>query len=137
MLVVFSMQFQFYVITVGTWFVFMVLAIVNAVVRNSVYRPVVGELVAHQISTVVFIGLILITTFLVFRFSRFELSDSEALLMGGLWLTGTILFEFVAGYFVFGNSWEHLFADYNLLKGRVWSLVLVTTFFAPFIVNKF
>jgi len=114
----------------------MVLAIVNAIVRNLVYRPYFGDLVAHQISTFVFIGLILLTTFLVFSISKIELSDSGALLMGGIWLVATILFEFVVGHFVFGNSWDQLLADYNIFVGRIWVLVLISTFVAPYFIHK-
>ncbi|MGQ9625254.1 MAG: hypothetical protein ACUVT9_07815 [Candidatus Bathycorpusculaceae bacterium] len=46
------------------------------------------------------------------------------------------MFEFIAGHYVFGNSWEKLLADYNLLEGRLWSLVLLTILIAPYIANK-
>ena len=35
------------------------------------------------------------------------------------------------------DPWDRLIGDYNILKGRIWSLVLLTTFFAPYITNKF
>ncbi|MHA1192365.1 MAG: hypothetical protein ACTSP9_08720 [Promethearchaeota archaeon] len=114
----------------------MILAIINAGIRNGVYKPLVGDLTAHQISTIIFIIIILVVTYLILRFSNFQLSDSEALLIGTTWLILTILFEFIAGHYAFENSWEKLFADYNILKGRIWSFVLVTTFFAPYITNK-
>ena len=115
--------------TLGTWFLFMILAIINAGIRNEVYKPAVGDLTAHQISTMTFIFLILVTTFLILRLSKMSLSDFESLMVGTTWLISTIIFEFIAGHYVFGNSWEKLFADYNILAGRIWSLVLITTFF--------
>ena len=124
-------------ITIGTWFLFMILAIINAGVRNGLYKPIVGDLAAHQISTVIFVILIIIVTYIIFRFSNIELNDSDALLIGAIWLISTIAFEFIAGHFLFGNTWEKLFADYNLLNGRIWSLVLITTFLAPYAVNKY
>ena len=48
----------FFVVTFGMWLVFVVIAIINAAVRNKVYKPVVGDLAAHQISTVIFVSLI-------------------------------------------------------------------------------
>ncbi|MDI9646717.1 MAG: hypothetical protein QFX40_08545 [Archaeoglobales archaeon] len=56
--------------------------------------------------------------------------------MGITWLIATLVFEFVAGYYVFGNPLERLFADYNLLEGRMWILVLITILVAPYIANK-
>lgn len=130
------MNSKFYIVMIGAWFVFMIIAIINAGIRNDVYKPVVGDLIAHQISTIIFITLILLTTYFILRFSDLKLNNSEAIIMGTIWLVLTIAFEFIAGHYIFGNSWEKLFADYNILKGRVWSLVLVTTFFAPYITNK-
>lgn len=48
----------------------------------------------------------------------------------------TVVFEFGAGHYIFGHSWEKLFADYNFVRGRIWALVLVTTFFAPILVER-
>ena len=100
------------------------------------YKPAVGDLAAHQISSVIFIAVILSVTFAILKFSHLELSDFEALLMGAIWFCLTITFEFAAGHYVFGNPWEKLLADYNILEGRIWSLVLLTILLAPYITNK-
>ena len=42
----------------------------------------------------------------------------------------------LAGHYVFGNSWYKLFADYNILKVRIWSLVLLTILLAPYISKR-
>ncbi|HII01788.1 TPA: hypothetical protein HA351_09125 [Methanosarcinaceae archaeon] len=34
-------------------------------------------------------------------------------------------------------GWDRLLADYNILKGRVWILVLLTTFLAPWLVGTY
>ena len=47
----------------------------------------------------------------------------------------TLAFEFLAGHFLFRNTWERLLADYNLAQGRVWILVLVTTLVTPVLVH--
>jgi len=130
------MNSKLILVIIGTWFLFMFLAIINAGVRNGVLKPRFGEIVAHQISTLLFIVLLLVVTYLVFRFSTIEVSDTGSFLIGVIWLISTIIFEFIAGHYVFGNSWEKLFADYNLLQGRIWSLVLVTILFAPYISNR-
>jgi hypothetical protein len=130
------MDKKFIIVMIGTWLLFMVLAIINAGIRNAVYKPVIGDLRAHQLSTIIFIVLILIVTYLVLRFSNIQLSDKDAIILGSIWLLLTICFEFLAGHFAFGNSWEKLVADYNILKGRIWSLVLITIFFAPYLTKK-
>ena len=130
------MNLKFVYVLVGTWFLFMVFAIINAGLRNGVYKPVVGEQAAHQISTIVFMTIILVINYIVLRFSNLNLSNRDAFFMGSIWLILTIAFEFLAGHYAFGNSWDHLLADYNILKGRIWSLVLVTIFFSPYLTSK-
>ena len=130
------MNSKFYVVTIGTWFLFMILAIINAGIRNGFYKPIIGDLRAHQLSTIIFIAMIIIVTYLILRFSNLKLTDKESFIIGTVWLLLTICFEFLAGHYAFGNSWEKLLADYNILEGRIWSLVLVTTFLAPYLTNK-
>jgi len=129
------MEMKIIAVTLGTWFLFMILAIINAGIRNGVYKPIVGDLTAHQISTLIFVIVIFVVTYLILRFSDLNLSDSQALLMGTIWLILTIGFEFIAGHYAFGNSWEKLLADYNILNGRIWSLVLLIEFIAPLLSN--
>ena len=113
----------------------MVLAIINGTVRNKVYKPVVGDLTAHQISTAIFVTLIFVVTYLILQVTCLVLTDFSAIVMGAIWVTTTVLFEFVAGHYVFKNPWEKLVADYNLFKGRVWLLVLFASFLAPYLLN--
>jgi hypothetical protein len=70
------------------------------------------------------------------KIGNLTLSDVESLYMGAIWLVSTILFEFIAGHYVFGNPWERLVTDYNLLQGRVWSLVPLVILVAPYIMNR-
>lgn len=127
---------KFLLATIGIWFLFMALAIINAAIRNEVYKPLVGDLAAHQISSVIFIVAILIVTYAILKFAKIELTDYDAFLMGAIWLISTILFEFLAGYYIFRNPWEKLLADYNLFEGKIWCLVLLTILLAPFVANR-
>jgi hypothetical protein len=130
------MDSKLIILTIGTWFLFMICAIINAIIRNEIYKPLIGDLRAHQLSTIIFIATILIITYFVFRYSQIELTTQQIYIIGTIWLLATICFEFLAGHYVFGNSWDKLLADYNILKGRIWSFVLITILFAPYISNK-
>lgn len=130
------MESKYIIVMIGTWFLFMILAIINAIIRNEGYKPLIGDLRAHQLSTFTFIILIFVVTYFVLKFSNLQISDKEAILLGFLWLMMTITFEFIAGHFIFGNPWEKLIADYNILQGRIWILVLFTILFSPYITNK-
>lgn len=130
------MESKFLIITFGTWFLFMVLAIINAIIREAVYTSFLDELRAHQLSTFTLMTLFFIGTILILRFSGLNLTGQQAILMGSIWVIMTICFEFLAGHYAFGNSWDHLIADYNILKGRIWMFIPITTFVSPYLANK-
>ena len=48
-----------------------------------------------------------------------------------IWLVLTLGFEFIAGHYAFGHSWERLLADYDVCSGRVWLFVPIATLLAP------
>ena len=112
------------------WLVLMVLAIANGIFRNSVITPRLGEQVGHVISTVVLCLILLCVSLLTIRWIGPH-TTRDALLIGAFWVVLTLAFEFLAGHYAFGHSWEKLLADYNVGKGRVWLLVPITTLIAP------
>lgn len=111
------------------------IAIVNAVIRELVYAPHVSELTAHQASSATLVALFAAYTWLIDRRLRLE-SGGQALTVGAVWLVLTPLFEFTFGHYVMGNPWSVLLGDYNLLEGRVWSLVLISSALLPYIVFR-
>jgi len=130
---VIKMNTRIFLYAFGIWFIFVVAGILNGVFRESFITPRVGEHAGHVISTIILICVILIVTYLFINNLKVNYTMTDLLLIGAFWLILTILFEFGFGHYVIGHSWSRLFADYNILKGRVWSLVLLTTFIAPFL----
>ena len=114
----------------AVWFILMALAIVNGVFRNSVITPRLGEHAGHVVSTTVLCLVIVIVAMLTIRWMG-PGTNRDALFLGLFWMALTVGFEFLAGHYAFGHSWEKLLADYNVSRGRVWLLVLVVTLFAP------
>ena len=109
-----------------------ILAIMNGAVREKIYGPHMRELSAHQLSTV--IGLIIFGLYIWTLTGIYRIgSSSQAFMIGGMWLIMTILFEFIFGHYIMRHSWIKLFHDYNLLKGRVWLLVLIWTAVGPYV----
>ncbi len=114
------------------WFVMLLVSIANGGVRDLTYGRHVKELAAHQISTltsVVLLGIV------IWAFVRLypPASGRQALAIGVSWMALTIAFEFVFFHFVGGHSWSELFANYNILKGRVWVLVVAWLAVAPYV----
>ena len=50
-----------YAYAAAVWFVLLILAILNGIVREKVYQPRLGEQTGHVISTAVFSGIVWIT----------------------------------------------------------------------------
>jgi hypothetical protein len=121
--------------SVAIWFVLVVLAIANGATRNALITPRFGEQAGHVASTIILCALIFLVTLISIGWTGPENARS-ALLIGVLWVVLTVAFEFIAGHYVFGNPWEKLLADYNILRGRVWLLVLVATFLSPVLAAK-
>lgn len=109
----------------------LVLAIINAGVREMVYEPRLGDAAGHAVSSIVAIAYTLAIAYWFVGHVRMGVTRADLLLVGGLWLTLTIAFEFGFGHYVMGRPWSYLLADYNVLKGRLWSFVLLTMFTAP------
>ncbi len=126
-------SFQTIAIYGAAWFPMVFIAIANGIIRETAYAKFMSELSAHQLSSVTAITLFTFYTF--FCQNLFPLhSSKEAILIGLMWLIMTIAFEFVFGHFIMKNSWVKLFSDYNILKGKIWILVLLALATLPFIV---
>jgi hypothetical protein len=108
-----------------------ILAIINGIIRNSFYSRQLGELLAHQVSTIVFCVTIIAFSYLFFKYSGVTGTKKDYLHIGLMWLFLTVAFEFLFGHFIAGHTWNHLLADYNVFKGRIWILVLIVTATAP------
>jgi hypothetical protein len=115
------------------WLVLVILGISNGVIREKTYGRYLTELQAHQLSTVTGIIAMTVAVWLLALFIR-PRSLEMAIIIGVIWLSLTVAFEFGFGHLVAGHSWERLLADYNLFRGRLWSLLLLWILFLPSLV---
>jgi hypothetical protein len=104
-------------------------AFVNGVLHRA-YEGPLGELTAHQVSTVVL--LLLLAPWVVRTERRHPLPTArDALLVGLGWSAATVVFELVFGHFVNGDSWATLLHAYDVLDGRLWLLDVLGIALAP------
>lgn len=113
------------------WVPMVFIAIGNGVLRQTWYGKYLGELQAHQLSTLTAALLFGIYIWAVINYWK-PVSARQAVVVGLIWVGLTIAFEFLFGYFVAGHSWPRLLQDYHLLSGRVWSLLLLWIAVAPY-----
>ncbi|MCJ7553374.1 MAG: hypothetical protein MUO34_05760 [Ignavibacteriaceae bacterium] len=117
------------------WVALVILAIINGTIRQKVLLPKVGEQKAHVIGTITFI---LVQFFVIYFYIQLNsiTETSTLLILSMYWIVLTVLFEFVFGHYVMKHPWEKLLADYNVLKGRLWVLVLINNLVAPLISGR-
>lgn len=114
------------------WFGMMILAILNGGLRDVLYKPHVGDLVAHQISTVIL--LVLFAAYFRILASIWPIESSKrAWIIGFMWLCMTLVFEIGLGKVLLGYPWSRVLHDYNILAGRVWVLIPLWTLIGPYV----
>jgi hypothetical protein len=119
-----------WVLALCAWLSFVGIAIICGGLRVKLLEPMLGEAKAHVIGTLM-VCLLLFAAMQLFVGAS-GLRDTWPLMrVGALWTVLTICFEFALGLVVLKKPVEELLADYNIFKGRLWVLVLVTTFWGP------
>ena len=115
----------------AVWLLLLVVAVGAGALRAALLEPKLGELRAHQAGSVLVAVLFAATIYLITPWIDPELDRRRLLGVGVAWLVATVAFEFLFGRFVAGHSWRRLVADYDLLAGRLWPLVLAVVTAMP------
>jgi hypothetical protein len=114
------------------WCGLLFLAILNGGFREAMLVPRVGRGLGNAVSTVILSALIVAAGWISIPWIG-PRSLQDAWTIGIAWVTLTLAFEFLAGHFVFGKPWAELLADYNLMAGRIWIMVLIVTLMIPIV----
>lgn len=120
-----------YTLALGLWLGMLFVAIANGYVGNTYILHRLGEYGTHVYKSISFIPVIFLFAWLYALQTMGETWLTSALFVSCFWVSLTILFEFVFGHYVLGNSWDVLLADYRIWQGRLWSLVLISEAIAP------
>jgi hypothetical protein len=111
------------------------IGVANGVAREATYGKRTSEQAAHQISAATAIAAFAGYFWILQR--RWPLKDrDEALTVGLRWTALTVSFEFAFGRLVAKKPWSELMADYNLIRGRLWPLVLLWLEIGPEIIRR-
>ncbi len=114
----------------AVWFAILACAFANGALRELFIVPRSGAPVAHIVST-------LILSAVVIGIAWWSVdwiapgSQVRALVVGALWVTLTLAFEFGAGHWLMHKPWSELLHDYNVFAGRVWVAIPLVTLLAP------
>lgn len=120
---------------IGIWLVILIMAIVNAAVREKLLLPAVGYEFALPAS-----GLLLSVMIFLIAFISIPLFSSagskEFIMVGVVWFALTLSFEFLFGYFVSGESWLEIVKVFDVRKGNLFLVALLVTLVAPWLSAK-
>jgi hypothetical protein len=107
-----------------------ILGIVNGAIRELAYKDRLGEQQANQLSALTLVSLLAL--YFGFLQRRWPLATTrDALSIGAIWGALTVIFEFGFGRYVNGDSWDELLDAYDVRKGNVWPLVLLSILAGP------
>jgi hypothetical protein len=112
------------------WLLLFAAMFANGAIRVLVLQPQLGEDRARQVASLSGVALVLVVSSLFVRISP-EARSAQLWWVGVGWLMATVAFELLFGRFVSGLSWHALLADYNILRGRLWSLILISVCLGP------
>lgn len=116
------------------WLALLVVAVLNGGLREGVLTPRMGQTVAHGISSIMLSAAILVVTWIAIPWIR-PATPRDVITIGLGWLALTLAFEFGFGR-LRGATWPELLVDYNVFRGRIWVLVLMSTAVAPYVTAR-
>lgn len=103
------------------------------VLMGLIYKPIWGELVAHQVGMSTRIIYIFVFAYFMLRYAKkYEIKDLMA--VGFLWLGLELLFEW-GGSLAIGRSIQDILIGWNIFNGHMWPYVLLTYLLANLIVG--
>ena len=112
-----------------TWLILCVVMFTNGAIRALVLQPRLGEDLARQVASLTGVLFVLLASWLFVRVSP-QATSRQLFWVGAGWLAATVGFEFILGL-VSGLGWRALLAEYNIVRGRLWSLIVLSVFLGP------
>jgi len=116
------------------WVLLFLVMFANGTIRVLVLQPQLGEDLARQVASLSGVALVLLVSWLLVHASP-SAKPADLWWVGVAWLCATVAFELLFGHFVSGLSWQTLLADYNLVRGRLWSLILISVCLGPWLIR--
>ena len=119
----------------SVWLLMVAVAMVNGVLRDKIFSPLLGNHIALSVSGILLSALVFLITLLCIPFIG-RLDGPIYLSIGLLWVFLVLMFEFVFGHYVAGKAWKEILQIFEVMKGNLFSLVLVITVVSPWLAAK-
>ena len=119
----------------GIWFVIVIAAVLNGLLREKVLVPSIGGELALSASGIILSALVFSIEFVFVPFIG-AIEARTYVLVGFWWVVLTLAFEFLFGHFVMGKSWQEIVQVFNIKKGDVFIVVLIVTAVSPWLAAR-
>ena len=130
---------NFYLKTALFWFVLLAIALINAIIRDVTYIPVVEPYIgtwAHQIGAILVSLVIFVAVFLFVRNEKVKHTMGDLLSIGLIWVILTVIFETFLGVVIQQMSIREVLRAYYFWNGELWIVVLITMILSPIVADK-
>jgi hypothetical protein len=113
------------------WLIIAFFAVLNGMLREAVLFEHMDAELALPVSGIILCLLVFLVTSLFLTWIG-QQTARTFFIIGSIWVCITLLFEFVFGHYVAGKSWHELIQVFNMQNGDLFTLVLLTSFIAPY-----
>jgi hypothetical protein len=113
------------------WLFVAVAATMNGMFRTLFLVPRLGEYTSHVLSALMLMIVVLLSSSVLVNRLQKEYENIDLFLIGILWVSLSVIADFVFEHYVLDVPWRAITYDYNLISGRIWILVLTTEFLGP------
>jgi uncharacterized membrane protein len=130
---------KFYIKSILFWFVLLILALINAIIRETTYKPILTPYIgfwAHQISSLTGILLFFIAIYLFLKYSKDDYSKKDLIISGIIWILMTLIFESLMNYYIRKLTFQEIIQTYYFWSGNTWIFVLLSLIISPLIIYK-
>ena len=108
------------------------MAMANGALRELVLVPLLGGRSGLVLSGVLLCLCVAVVAFVLVRVKQ-DVTVTQSLFVGILWLCLTLGFEFGFGGYVQHKPWSELLEAYTFEDGNLWPIVLLVTLVAPYL----
>lgn len=119
------------------WFILLIIALINALIRETTYKPLLTPYIgtwAHQVSSLTGIIFFFIAIYFFLKPQKLKFSRLQLLKVGLIWLIMTIVFESFMGIYIRGLTWPQIAQTYYFWQGDTWVFVLLSLIISPQII---
>jgi uncharacterized membrane protein len=118
------------------WFVLLLLALINATIRETTYKPLLTPVIgmwAHQISSITGILLFYFGIYQFLKRTKEKYNKSDLIKVGVMWIVMTVVFESLMNTYIRHLSFKEVLETYYFWKGDTWIFVLLSLIISPLV----